>query len=151
MGLDMYLEKKTYVKNWDHMKDEEKTEVTIKKGGKEMTQIRTERISEITEEIAVWRKSNAIHKWFVDNVQEGEDDCKSYYVGKDQLKELLNEVKLVLLDKDSADDILPTQKGFFFGGNEYDDYYFEDMEYTKEILEKVMNESEGDFYYSSSW
>ena len=26
-------------------------------------------------QIASWRKANAIHKWFVDNVQDGVDDC----------------------------------------------------------------------------
>ena len=32
MGLDMYLSKKTYVKQWSHNKPEEQFEVTVKKG-----------------------------------------------------------------------------------------------------------------------
>lgn len=35
-----------------------------------------------------WRKANAIHKWFVDNVQYGDDDCKTYEVSVEQLIEL---------------------------------------------------------------
>ena len=43
------------------------------------------------EEICYWRKANAIHKWFVDNVQGGIDDCNYHdEVTEDKLKELLH-------------------------------------------------------------
>jgi hypothetical protein len=96
MGLDMYLYKKTYVKNWDHMKEEERHEVTVKKNGQPVQSIKPERVSEVVEEVGYWRKANAIHQWFVDNVQDGKDDCASYYVSKEQLKELLGIVNQVL-------------------------------------------------------
>ena len=36
-----------------------------------------------------WRKANAIHAWFVDNVQDGEDDCEFHReVTKEDLAEL---------------------------------------------------------------
>lgn len=41
-------------------------------------------------EVGYWRKANAIHRWFVDNVQDGVDNCGSYEVSKEQLEELLN-------------------------------------------------------------
>ena len=34
MGLDMYLTRKTYVKQWSHQTPEERFEITITKGGK---------------------------------------------------------------------------------------------------------------------
>lgn len=40
------------------------------------------------DEVAYWRKANQIHKWFVDNVQNGTDDCKYYLVKKSKIKEL---------------------------------------------------------------
>lgn len=40
--------------------------------------------------ICYWRKANAIHNWFVENVQNGEDDCGTYEVNLEQLKELLD-------------------------------------------------------------
>ncbi len=40
-------------------------------------------------EVGYWRKANAIHKWFVDNVQDEIDDCDRYEVTKEQLEELL--------------------------------------------------------------
>lgn len=42
------------------------------------------------QEVAYWRKANQIHNWFVENVQNGVDDCGSYEVTKEQLTELLN-------------------------------------------------------------
>lgn len=45
--------------------------------------------------IASWRKANHIHKWFVDNVQDGIDNCGTYEVTKEQLEELLNICKEV--------------------------------------------------------
>ena len=38
---------------------------------------------------AYWRKANQIHNWFVENVQDGNDDCNCYEVTKEQLEELL--------------------------------------------------------------
>ena len=69
-----------------------------------------------------------IHKWFVDHVQEGEDDCKQYYVSREQLKELLGTCKLVIENHELAGELLPTQDGFFFGSTEYDDEYFKNVE-----------------------
>jgi hypothetical protein len=39
-------------------------------------------------EVCYWRKANQIHKWFVDNVQGGVDDCGEYLVTEDELDEL---------------------------------------------------------------
>lgn len=152
MGLDMYLTKRTYVKNWDFMSPEERHQITVTKNGKE-THIKPERISNIVEEIGYWRKANAIHHWFVENVQDGVDQCQLSYVERDQLIELLKLVNEVLDNPDRSEELLPTQAGFFFGSTEYDEYYFEDLKLTKEILEQVLKENadEGIFFYQSSW
>lgn len=147
----MYLYKKHYVKNWDHMKPEELHDVSVTKGGQEST-IRKDRVVFITEQVAYWRKANAIHQWFVKNVQEGIDNSSDYYVSRDLLKELLNEVDLSLKARHLAPALLPTQEGFFFGSQEYDEYYWQDMEDTKKTLTEILAEPKGgDFYYSSSW
>ena len=51
----------------------------------------------IHDQVAYWRKANAIHKWFVDHVQDGEDDC-GYHdeVSKDVLEELKDACATVL-------------------------------------------------------
>ena len=89
MGLDMYLYKRTYVKNWDHNPPEDKIQITVKRGGKKHPTIDTKKITYIQEEVGYWRKANQIHKWFVDNVQKGVDECQESWVDESKLKELL--------------------------------------------------------------
>lgn len=139
MGLDMYLEKRTYVKNWDFQKPEERHEITVKKGG------------EIVEEVGYWRKANAVHAWFVENVQDGRDECQTSYVDGGSLRKLLELVNQVLADHSLAPELLPTKSGFFFGGTNYDEWYFKDLEDTKVILEAALADDSGDYYYHASW
>lgn len=53
-----------------------------------------------------------------------------------------------------AQESLPTQGGFFFGGTEYDEWYLESIKDTIEIITKVLDETDFDkeaIYYTSSW
>jgi len=110
------------------------------------------KVTTIEFELIYWRKANAIHKWFVDNVQEGNDDCKNYYVADEQLRKLLNLIEKVLKNRELAGELLPTQKGFFFGGEEYDEYYWGELERTqKELNNLLISGMEESFYYQSSW
>lgn len=121
----------------------------------------------IMEQVAYWRKANHIHKWFVKNVQDGEDDC-SYHdeVTKEVLIELLMTCMTVLasseLDEDGeliknpkvAMELLPTTSGFFFGGTDYDEWYYRDVEYTAETIKKILETTDFEIemiYYVSSW
>lgn len=148
----MYLSRRTYVKNWDHMTPEEKHNITIKRGGKPVKDIKPERISYITEQVMYWRKANAIHNWFVEKVQEGVDDCKEYDVSKEQLQSLLDIIKSILRGEAKPEDVLPAQEGFFFGSTEYDEWYFKDLEETRDVLEALLKEDTRGYYsYQSSW
>lgn len=53
------------------------------------------------EECHYWRKANAIHNFFVENVQDGNDDCSDYDVPKSAIEDLAERCDLVLqlLDK----------------------------------------------------
>ena len=104
-------------------------------------------------EIGYWRKSNAIHKWFVDNVQHGVDDCSKYSVTEKQLQDLLQITKQAVVSK-NPELILPCQSGFFFGLTDYGNYYKEDLNHTIEIIEKWLNFKDKSKYvvhYQSSW
>lgn len=102
--------------------------------------------------IGYWRKANAIHQWFVDNCQNGEDDCREANVHREQLEELLGTVKEVLADHGKAEELLPTQEGFFYGSLDYDEYYYSCLEDTVKILENALSiPNEWDFSYKSSW
>lgn len=50
----------------------------------------------LSKEVMYWRKANQIHNWFVNNVQDGNDDCGWYEVSKEQLEELRDTCKEVL-------------------------------------------------------
>lgn len=104
-------------------------------------------------QVAYWRKSNQIHAWFVENIQNGNDDCREYYVPREKLQMLLDICELVLLDRENAHKLLPTREGFFFGSSDYDDWYFEDIQDTvtqlKDVLKNVPEDWE--LKYQSSW
>ena len=106
----------------------------------------------IRKEIGYWRKFNALHAWFVENVQGGEDECRPHIVTEDQLRELL--FSLANINKKNAKEVLPTQQGFFFGGTGYDEYYWEEVDRLKLFLMDLLGEF--DFknkmlIYRASW
>ena len=88
--------------------------------------------------IMYWRKSNQIHQWFVQNVQAGTDNCAEYSVGIDQLRLLSKTIEPALVSTAAASELLPTTEGFFFGSQEYDEFYFEDLKQTKEKIDSLI-------------
>lgn len=157
MGLDMYLTKSHYVQKWDHQKDEEKFEVTVNRGGEEYSRINSDKITYIEEEAGYWRKANAIHGWFVENVQGGIDNCNRFRVHGRHIEELYSACKSVLENPSKASEELSTRSGFFFGSTDYDEWYIRDLEYTAEVCEELLKDLDDngyfpyDLYYEASW
>lgn len=103
MGLDQYLSKKIYIgANYEHNNVKGTIELTRGRDNKPV-KVDLKKVTYITEKVAYWRKANQIHKWFVDNVQDGNDDCKDYYVSREQLKELVDLCKTVLSTAKTVD------------------------------------------------
>jgi len=148
----MYLTKRTYVgANYEH--NNITGEISLSKSGKQIP-IKLKRVTSVIEQIGYWRKANAIHQWFVNNVQKGVDDCKEYHLDSDILKALLKDCKKVIKTPDKADKVLPTKSGFFFGSTNYGEYYLKDIEYTISMVEEALKEEDSefcDYYYESSW
>lgn len=164
MGLDMYLylRKRNYYCGGDWRSDEDKKKAKypkeLAKFEKEIKKHNFPSVYETKEyQVGYWRKANAIHGWFVDKCADGVDDCRDIYVSREQAKDLLTLCDKVLVDHSKASEELPTQRGFFFGSQEYDEWYFGDIEYTQDILEKVLaflETKEGkdyDIVYCASW
>lgn len=140
----------------------------------------------IMEEVAYWRKANAIHWWFVEHIQDGIDDCDYHReVTKEDLEELrstcievleksvmmLGQVKngatlidgewvnnlepgKVIINPEIAEELLPTQGGFFFGSLDYDEWYVRDLQYTVKMINEVLATTDFEnqmLYYCSSW
>ena len=151
MGLDMYLHAKRYL--WSI--SDESEDKTIANEVQKIAKIPEDfEVKEIVIKAGYWRKANQIHRWFVQNVQDGVDECQAAWVSREQLQELIDICKTVLADMSKAEELLPTRSGFFFGGTDYDEWYKGDLEYTIARLEKILADTaleKCDFYYQSSW
>jgi hypothetical protein len=156
MGLDMYLTGKRYMSKTfredDAKKQEAIQELFPELAGKSGRWGDASPVKQIEIEAGYWRKANAIHDWFVKNVQGGEDKCRPHYVSREQLEELKAVCERVLAFRHLATDLLPTASGFFFGGTDYDEYYFQDLEQTVQIINDCLElPREWEFEYCSSW
>lgn len=177
MGLDMYLTKQTYI----YSKQRENKDNVIKIEGIE--HINPKKVNNIEEELGYWRKANAIHGWFMANVMDNEDDSECDVSEKqcqqllDTCKKVLASTKLVkgmikngqkivdgklvdvmeegeyLEDSTLAQELLPTTEGFFFGGKDYDQYYWADLEETVKIMTEAVEACQNgcSIRYSASW
>lgn len=145
MGLDMYLRAERYM--W-YNEDDLKAEV-----GQAFPELpEGAAIKSVEAEIGYWRKANAVHDWFVKNVQEGVDECQRSPVGRDDIQRLREVCQKVVDDPSLAASLLPTASGFFFGSTDYDDWYLKDIETTIEICDRALSLPDNwDLYYQSSW
>src|SRR5260221_4638829 len=116
MGLDMYLEAErdadvlhlltdkqveyyrsdgeVYISGWDHRPDTNYMAVLDAAG---LTRLRTDDSphaevysDRVASCCAYWRKANAIHSWFVQNIQGGVDNCGRYEISWEQIAHLLD-------------------------------------------------------------
>lgn len=148
MGLDMYLSAVRHLSKFDKNVALHKK---LDKATKEVKFCGNIDTIEIKKEVGYWRKANHIHKWFVDNVQDGKDECESNCVSREKLKEL-KALCLEALKAENKGKVLPTQSGFFFGSIDYDEGYLADCRETIKIIDTVLKiPEEWDFEYQSSW
>lgn len=148
MGLDMYLSVLKFVSRVDFSEDYDKNNgyrdtaefasLVGSVGMSEFLEPQDTAGAHVEVPVMYWRKANAIHKWFVDTRADGVDDCSPITVHYEHLQQLHDLCEQALSDKDSPDEYLPTESGFFFGNTDYDEYYFQDLEYTRDRLAKVI-------------
>ncbi len=128
-------------------------------------------VSEIIIHVAYWRKANQIHAWIT---KDWEDDVKGDISGKQLIKlskiceriidslerqELVEtEVEsyggkknkiMVYPNTDLANELLPTQSGFFFGSYEIGEWYLENLKDTVRQLKDI--NSEKYYIYTASY
>lgn len=155
MGLDMYLEERRWIANYAHDPEGQKLAAAVLDAlgiaPEDQAQYQNGGIT-VALPAMYWRKANAIHQWFVVNVQDGKDDCKEYYVSREKLAEL-QALCEGIANKTIDPSEMPTQDGFFFGSTEVDEWYFEDAKETAERLKAILAQDNKrvDFYYRSSW
>jgi len=165
MGLDMYLTatKRVDKIDWKALKENKKLDYNSPlavypqfSNLVELTELTDVAIdvygANVQVTCAYWRKANQIHNWFVTNVQQGEDNCGTYYVLHDRLRELKAVCEQVLNEKNPS--LLPPLEGCFFGGTDIDQYYWEQIKNTIEQLGRILalpDVDELSFSYESSW
>ena len=181
MGLDMYLYRRTYVGN-QYRKPENKVQVIIPENDESWSFIdkkffNQDKIAYIMEEVAYWRKANSIHNFFVEEVQDGIDNCEEHYVEMEVLQRLINfckedikkiesqpyttetyidffskekvEYKKYDVDTESLN-LQPTQ-GFFFGSYDIDEFYVDTLKETIEMISPLLEDKRNSYFYRSSW
>lgn len=148
MGLDMYLTRRKYIGgNYEHNKVQ--GVVAITKNGKQVP-IDLNKVTYINEEVGYWRKANQIHKWFVDNVQDGKDDCGTYDVYTGHLEKLLELCKEV---RSKAKLVFGKIKnGQQFKNGKWEDVYV-DGKYIEnaEEISKILPTEDGFFFGSTDY
>lgn len=107
------------------------------------------------DQVAYWRKDNAIHGWFITNYANGVDDCSSIEVDRIGLI-TLRDICLQLSESNNPElamELLPPVAGFFFGSNQIDNWYWDGIKETAEKLTGIIDESVEDqmFEYQASW
>jgi len=168
MGLDMNLEIENYVSSY-----REDSAPLLKKLDEVIGEMSEGAIPTldvngfvtVTNQVGYWRKANAIHAWFVDNVQNGVDECQRSYVDPailGELRDLCLKLTDLRNDPDRQDEAitmvneeLPPQSGFFFGSTDIDENYWYDVRVTGEFLDEFLawheNNNTWSIYYQSSW
>lgn len=74
---------------------------------------------------AYFRKVNFLFKYYEDR---GKMHDQYYaFTDADDIDDIIDRCERILKDHSLANELLPTQSGFFFGGTDYDDWYFSDV------------------------
>lgn len=148
MGLDMYMYRKLYIKNWEHTAKENRYEVTVKRNGEVLEDWSNP--TYIEKEVGYWRKFNALHGYIVNEFAGGLDNCEQIYLSKEDLQKILDTLIDTYETKDASK--LPPTEGFFFGSTDVDEYYWDDVKQSIEAFKTyVADNEEVDYFYTASW
>lgn len=161
MGLDMYIYKTGRANGFDYQNyydnNEQDKELNNNlppelKGYIHRPYESFPEFQSILHKVAYWRKVNFLHKWFVDNVQNGIDECQLAEITKEKLIEICDILIKARETKNTS--LLPTQGGFFFGSTHYDEYYWGDVGNAITQIEIILATTNFDneiIFYHSSW
>ena len=112
------------------------------------------------EEDAYFRKVNCIYRYFQPKL---DDECA--FVTKADIEDIIDRCDKILVGVDlrkdipvsavaRAQELLPTQSGFFFGSTDYGKWYFADIKDVRKQMKKLLrgfNEDTDVIYVVMSW
>ncbi|EIL97356.1 hypothetical protein AB7849_18665 [Rhodanobacter sp. 115] len=107
MGLDMYLEAKLHLPPYNKALDPVRQAIGKAIGYTPPTEkpdndTTLMEITSVTVRVGYWQKFAPLHRWFVNHVQEGHDDCRPAYVSPETLAALEEQLGEVNDDPASA-------------------------------------------------
>lgn len=133
-------------------------------------------------QIGYWRKFNALQTFFQNRVESDYELCHGIYVHEDTIKELISTFNKILKDiktceteetqyctgwcngektydtknvykSQVAQELLPPGEGFFYGSQEIDEWYVEDIKYSLKLFKEALKliELGYDIIYEASW
>lgn len=115
----------------------------------------------VNSELYYWRKANQIRNWFVEHIDgfECDSNCTEYIVPEETIYQLIEDIEIVLDDRNNINgtknkEIMPTSSGFFFGNQEYDEWYYDQLEDTHDALKEIIKDfdfSKYDIVYDEWW
>lgn len=163
MGLDMYFfAKKTTYKSFSKWDEPDRAnEVNYPEDLKTFSDYIYDRNfksvqTETIYQIGYFRKFNALHSYIVKTFADGVDNCQAILLHKEdveQIKKVLDDV-LKANTVEKAKELLPTQSGFFFGGTDYDEFYFEEVKDAADLMQSFLDNFDFESYqliYQASW
>lgn len=149
MGLDMYLHAKKYLAGYKHAPADEQQRCAeiVELVGLTAAADPDDLSVEVEVVVGYWRKANAIHRWFVENVQEGVDNCDSYYVSREQLAALGAKCRAALAAAQVAEG-QPVHTGTVYSAGQEPEQLFEmgRAALNGEELAKIMPTQSGFFF-----
>lgn len=89
---------------------------------------------------AYFRKANFIYAYFAHLIDSNTECC---IVNKDEIESLFDACRLVLEKENNtrfASEVLPTRAGFFFGGTDYDEWYYKKVRDCYERMKIILDE-----------
>ena len=159
MGLDCSLYAKIYIKE---VKTKNIKFIQLWDKENKTLEIATDKLNKLEYNVGYWRKANWIHKWFVDNVQVGEDDKREYLVSRNNLLKLKELCTKILIDKGNkkfAEEVLPPKDGFWFGNTDTSNsdfwlHYFKTLEDAIKFIDIALHYQkvyQAHIYYQGIW
>lgn len=159
MGLDMYLTAERFFGSYGDPAGRDRVIAALGDDRPPMSDRSAS--ASVSFEVGYWRKANAIHGWFVNNVQDGQDDCRKAHVSLDSLRDLLGLCETLLRKRDPelAEEYLPTESGCFFGDTDYGDWYWDCLQLTVDQVKPLLmwfdeephRPEQWDIIYQASW
>ena len=94
-------------------------------------------------DIITLRKANHIHNWMCEHTDWDDNEMNGdwHSIPITDIEKLIECMKNVLKNHSLAPKLLPRSDGFFFGSQEYDRWYFDDIRKTLEALEQYLKEN----------